>query len=99
MTIREKIIEGLLTAGTERLEKLIELGAPTVIITGQQQYVENLKRGEVKIAGEQNLLDIEFSSVEQKKGRGGKSYYSFNDDINFFPVTRYGNMYISRNNK
>lgn len=37
-----------------------------------------------------SFLDIEFKSVEVKTGKGGKKFYSFNDNVNFFPSARFG---------
>ena len=97
MTVREKIIEGLLNAAEERLQKLQEIQAPQVMVDGQKNYIEKLGAGELKVGGDTKLLDEEFVSVEARKGNGGKVYYAFNGDINFFPKARYG-MFICRDN-
>lgn len=86
MTIREYVHGGL----KERLERLIELGAPQVMIEAQKMMVDN-----PKIGGDNELLDAVISTKEIKKGRGGKEYILFNDMICFFPKAKYG-MYISR---
>ena len=93
-TIREWIIKGTLKAAEDRLEKLKEISAPQVVIDGQSRYVDSLKKGSLKISGDKSLLDVEYIHSEQKKGRGGRIYYTINDSINFFPNAKYG-MYIS----
>lgn len=96
MTIRDYIIDGALKTAEDRLEKLIEMGAPNVMITGQQSAVDSLKSGELKIGGDVELLNEEFVDREFKKGNGGKAYISINSGtVNFFPNARYG-MYIKR---
>jgi len=95
MTIREYILEGALKSAETRLDDLIKLNAPRVIIDGQQEYVNKLKAGELNIGGDTSVLDEEFVSREMKKGRGGKAYIVINENVNFFPNARYG-MYIRR---
>ena len=95
MKIGTWIIKGAAKAAHERLAKLEEIGAPKIMIEGQQKYVEDLDNGILKIGGEESLLDEKFISAEQKKGRGGKVYYEINGEINFFPNAKYG-MYIAR---
>lgn len=85
MTIREYIVCGM----QDRLNKLIEIGAPAVIIEGQKKFIDN-----PKVGGDINYLDDVISSKEIKTGRGGKQYILFNGNIQFFPNARYG-MYIS----
>lgn len=95
MTIREYILEGALKSAETRLDDLIKLNAPRVIIDGQQEYVNKLRAGELNIGGDTSVLDEEFVSREMKKGRGGKTYIVINENVNFFPNARYG-MYIRR---
>lgn len=96
MTIREYIINGTLTTAEERLSKLIEIGAPQVIIEGQSKLVASLKAGKIKVGGDTKVLDEELKSKELKTGNGGKTYIVINNGINFFPQARYG-MYIKDN--
>lgn len=85
MTIREYITAGM----TERLNKLIEIGAPAVIIEGQKKAIDN-----PKVGGAVEYLNTVITSKEVKTGKGGKQYILFNGSIQFFPNARYG-MYIS----
>lgn len=98
MTIREWIIKGTLNAASYRLEKLKEIGAPEVMIEGQSKMVDNLKNGIIKIGGDTEILDEEYIGCEKKTGRGGKTYFIINNEVNFFPAAKYG-LYIKRANK
>lgn len=96
MTIKDKIIEGLLIAGTERLNALKDMGAPNIIIVRQEKYVTDLTAGILKVGGDNNLLAEQFENMEVSKGRGGKTYYIFNNgDIKFYPQAKYG-MFITK---
>ena len=90
MTIREKIIANEITAQTDRLTKLSEMGAPAVMITGTEKIIADLKSGNIKVGGDTELLDQEYVSGESKKGNGGKVYIQINGNINYFPNARYG---------
>ena len=79
----------------ERLEKLIQMNAPQVIIQGQQKLVEELSTGKIKIGGDQDLLQCTFETFEIKKGRGGKLYIQFDNGIKYFPNAKYG-RFITR---
>ena len=92
MTIGEHISDRTYQVARDRLEKLKEIGAPSIVIDQQQNYVDNF---ELKISGDIEVLDKELISIVQKKGRGGKNYYIINGDINFFPNAKYG-MYIKK---
>lgn len=98
MTIREWIIEGTLKQAEERLVKLKELNAPSVMILGQQKYVDKLRQNILKVGGLDFLLDQEFKTVEKKVGNGGRVYYTINDDINYFPHAKYG-CYVAKKSK
>ena len=95
MTIGEWIIKGMLTATEERLEKLIEMNAPKIMIELVGKQVEDLKVGKIKVGGDKDCLTEAFESVEVKKGRGGAKYYHINGNVNFFPNAKYG-LYIKR---
>lgn len=96
MTIKEYIIHGALKLAEDRLKQLNMMGAPKVMIDGQQKYVASLKAGELKISGDTDVLVEDFVDREFKKGKGGKAYISINSGtVNFFPNARYG-MYIRR---
>ena len=51
----------------ERLEKLIQMNAPRVMIQGQQRLVEELSAGKIKVSGDQDLLQSTFETFEIKK--------------------------------
>ena len=95
MIIKEFLRVNTLRATEERLGKLIAMEAPKVIIEGTQKQVEELKTGKFEVGGDATLLDLEFSSFEQKKGRGGKIYVKFDNGVKYFPQAQYG-RYISR---
>lgn len=92
MTIRQYLTERILQSQKERLESLMQIGAPDIVI---QSLKDTIDKGKVKIGGDQSLLDEEFQTIEQKKGNGGKPYYIINEYIRFFPKAKYG-MFITR---
>ena len=79
----------------ERLEKLIQMEAPKIMIQGQQKLVEELSTGKIKIGGDQDLLQCTFETFEIKKGNGGKLYIQFDNGIKYFPNAKYG-RFITR---
>lgn len=95
MTIREYILNGAIASAEERLEKLIEMGSPDIMLESIRNNIDNMKAGELKIGGDTELLDEEFVDREFKTGKGGKHYIQINGNINFFPNAKYG-MYIKK---
>ena len=79
----------------ERLEKLIQMKAPEVMIQRQQELVDELAAGKIKIGGDQDLLQCTFETFESKKGNGGKLYIQFDNGIKYFPNAKYG-RFITR---
>lgn len=79
----------------ERLEKLIKMEAPKIMVQGQQKLVEELSTGKIKIGGDQDLLQYTFETFEIKKGNGGKLYVQFDNGIKYFPNAKYG-RFITR---
>jgi hypothetical protein len=96
MKIGEYIISKELKGAEDRKNKFEEIGAPQIMIDGQSKMIEDLKNGKIKISGELNLLEVEYTSSEVKKGKGGKIYITFNNSINYFPNAKYG-KYIAEN--
>jgi hypothetical protein len=90
MTIFDYIIEHTATALEERKERLIKMDAPDILIDNIVDELIRLYQGELICFGDTELLDAEFKTVIQKKGRGGILYYTFNGDINYFPKAKYG---------
>ena len=95
MTIKEFIIEKELPMNKERLNKLIEIDAPEIMIRAISEQISKMENGELKIDGDLELLDYEFKDYEVKRRRGGKIYIVFDKSINYFPNTKYG-RYIKR---
>ena len=95
-TIRTYICECEAKMQKERLEKLIEMSAPEIMITRTKEIIVELETENIKVGGDKELLDVEFINREVKKGRGGKTYISLNNGtINYFPNAQYG-RYIKR---
>ena len=91
MTIREKMITSELESTETRLQKLKEVGAPSVVIESLEKSIQKLKSGEIDVGGESQLLDEEYENGIVQKGRSGKPYISINDGtILYFPTARYG---------
>lgn len=96
MTIRDYILNGAISAAKERLERLLTIGAPEMMVDGQKKAVEDLENGNLKIGGDTKVLDWEFKNREIKTGKGGKGYILINGNVSFFPNAKYG-MYIKAN--
>jgi len=90
MTIKEYLIGCELKAAEYRLSELKDMGAPVVMITGQEKCVEDMKAGIFKVSGDTELLEEEYVEREVKKGRSGKPYLTINGHINYFPKAKYG---------
>lgn len=95
MTIKEFIVKNEMRFKKERIEKLTELSAPSIIIEREKELLEKLERGEIKITGDLTLLQEELKTFEKKTGRGGKTYLDINDSILYFPSASYG-RFITR---
>ena len=90
-TIGEMILKNELSGAKVRLVKLQEMGAPKGIVAKVAEMVAEMELGSIKIGGDKGLLEIEVETFEQKKGRGGKPFVSFNGGaINYFPQAQYG---------
>lgn len=89
-TVAEMIIAVELPAMEERLEKLVEFGAPDVIIEGQKKAVEAMRNGELKVGGAKEKLNNIVTGFEIRKGNGGKQYMLFSDGTMYFPRAKYG---------
>ena len=90
MKIIDFILRNECRQAQERLEKLIQMNAPAVIIEGQKKIVKELSTGKIKIGGDQDLLQRTFETFEVKKGKGGKLYIQFDNGIKYFPNAKYG---------
>ena len=95
MTIKDKIIEAELKGIRERLNNLIRIEAPDIMVESIEKEIERLEQGTLKIGGDKSLLDQEYTSCECKVGNGGKNYVQFNNNINYFPNAKYG-RYIAQ---
>lgn len=89
------IVRNEYRAAQERLEKLMQMKAPEVMIQGQKKIVKELSEGKIKIGGDQDLLQCTFETFETKKGNGGKIYIQFDKGIKYFPNAKYG-RFITR---
>ena len=90
MTIKEWICQKEAESSEKRLEQLIQIGAPQIMIDCQRKAVQELHDGILKVGGASEKLEIEVKTAEIRKGRGGKPYIIFNGSINYFPVAQYG---------
>jgi len=95
MTIKDFIIEKETKMMQERLEQLEKFKAPAIVIEKLKKDIEKLKNGELKVSGDESLLEYEFFQYEVKKGRGGKIYIEFDNVIKYFPEAKYG-RYITK---
>lgn len=90
MTIKEHILKQTKEYVEWRKNKLIDMGAPDILIKNCDEEMERLNNGDLRCSGEVELLDNELVSHEVKQGRGGKLYHVFNGNINYFPKAKYG---------
>lgn len=90
VSIYEWVCQHELPAYEERLRKLIEMGAPEVVINGQSKAVRALENREIQIGGNAKLAEAMVETAEVKRGRGGKQYVEFNGCIRYFPNAKYG---------
>lgn len=90
MKIKDYIVEKELAHTKERLDKLTEIGAPSVVLKGISEEIERLESGVLNVGGNKDLLDEDFSEREVKKCNGGKVYIQFDGRINYFPNAKYG---------
>ena len=88
--IRDIIIRGELGEAKHRLSKLEAMKAPAPVINALRSQVAALEAGEIKVGGDATLLDAVTTSVEMKKGRGGKVFIEFDNGIRYFPKAKYG---------
>jgi hypothetical protein len=99
MRIRELIVERALEGAELRMEKLKEFVSPgDRILELQQERIDYLKANGPTIKGDQSLLDLEFTNMTMKRGRGGKPYLEFEVkgvNVLCFPNARYG-AFITR---
>ena len=78
-----------------RLEKLKEIKAPEVMLSGVEKMIKDIDKWTNKqCKGIEDFGEEIFASVEPKKGNGGVPYtqYVLKDGriINFFPNAKYG---------
>ena len=95
MTIKDFIIERETKMMKERLEQLEKFGAPAIIIEKTKESIKKLENGELKVSGDESLLEFDFVQCAVKKGRGGKVYLEFDNVIKYFPEAKYG-RYITK---
>jgi hypothetical protein len=94
-TIKATILRNALPAARERLAKLTEMSAPQAILDGIAAEIAELEQGNIKIGGDQSLLELSAEGGVWKTGRSGKGYVEFANGVKYFPQARYG-KFISR---
>ena len=96
MTIKQFLIETEKKQAETRLAKLIEIGAPEIIIENLKKKVVN-PEADFKVGGSKELLEIEYKNHEVRKGKGGKVFLAFNDSVLYFPTAKFG-RFITEDN-
>lgn len=96
-TILSTCLAIVLTANRRRLEKLVEMAAPDVMIKALSSTITEMEQ---KGAISKFVRDLDgcshhiWETCERRVGRGGKVFFHFelNEDapINFFPQGKYG---------
>lgn len=98
VTVKQFIIENELKSFSERLDNLIKMNAPDIVVNGQKKAVDELKSGNLKIGGDTDALGFIVKDFENKKGNGGKPYITIktsNGDVNYYPAAKFG-RYIKK---
>ena len=91
MTIFEHAKDYRLNRHQGRLTILQECGAPDVILEHERHQVKRWKEMTLdKLKGAKEYATVEMTSVVEKKGRGGKSFYLYNGTIALFCHPMYG---------
>jgi len=62
MTIKDFYVEKEKGPRKERIERLKELGAPTVIVEELQKKLDNLLKGKISMGGDKTLLNREYEN-------------------------------------
>lgn len=94
MTIKDFIIEGTTSALIDRWKRLKDMDAPAILIQCCEEELTRLANHELRCDGKVELLNEEYLSHVEKKGRGGITYYVFNGNINYFPHAKYGRFVV-----
>ena len=94
MTIREFLIKNELKAAEERLARLQEMDAPAIMIPAVSKQIEEMRAGKFDVGGDRGLIDLEFTSFEQKRMANGKPYLLFDCGATYFPKAKYGRFII-----
>jgi len=81
MTIFEHIKEKQLEYHGHRLKIMLDINAPDILIVPFQKKVDDLKKLKFSDIKNGDLANSEFISVKELKGRGGKPYYIYNDEV------------------
>jgi hypothetical protein len=95
LTIKDYILEHETKATKERLEKLVKIDAPRIMIEKTREALQKMESGIIEVNGDAMLLELEFETCAVKTGRGGKVYLQFDNFINYFPLAKYG-RYITK---
>ena len=96
MTVREFLINSEKKNAEARLPKLIEIGAPEIIIENLKKKIEN-PEADFKCGGQKELLEVEYSAHEVLTGKNGKPHYLINGYIVYYPYAKYG-RFITEDN-
>jgi hypothetical protein len=81
MTIFETMRQKLLEKAQTKLNKLIEVNAPEVLIEMYKKPVDKLLKQTPENTKNGLIANIELISIKEFKGKGGKPYYICNDSI------------------
>ena len=93
-TIREHLTSHHAQRKTVRLQRLLEIGAPAVVMQAEADAIAQLVRGQLAVKGSPELLDLELATIAWHTGNGGKPWAmittSCDEVVRYFPFARYG---------
>lgn len=95
MTIGEFLLRKETKNAAERLQKLIDMYAPEVYLNLARQDLADLKKGELNIGGDRELLKLEFEDYKVMKGSNQKLYIIFDNKVKYFPQAKFGRYITS----
>jgi hypothetical protein len=90
MKIIEFIVNNEIAMAEERIVELKRIKAPSIMISGLEKNLAELRSGKIKVNGDYSLLEEEYIGHEVKTGRGGRPFIVFGESIMYFPMARYG---------
>lgn len=101
MTVYDWIQDYYQKRAARRLNRLIEISAPEIIIERTREILAAAQAGEITCTSLGEFSEWNVTGGERRTGRGGKVYYALettSGTVHVFPQARYG-LFLSRPNQ